>query len=118
MDASAAGHAGFESTPGGRGYGHSNGQHSHSAPDPLRQLETELEATDSDGPDGFQAYEDAQALLDEAWNIFAECRVMREGLIEACQEIERTMDVLERRFGASHRSPQTNVLDPRDDTPS
>jgi hypothetical protein len=118
MDASPAGHAGFESTPGGNGYGHSNGHRNAGALDPLRELEAELEATDGEGPDGSRASEDAQALLDEAWTIFTECRVMREGLLEACQEIERTMDVLERRFGASHPATETNVLDPRDEPPS
>jgi|ERR1039458_15858 phage tail tape-measure protein len=99
MDARVEAQAGFEVPAVGDGSGPGL------AHDPLRQLETELQATAGTRPDGLQAYEEAQALLDQAWSIFMECRVMREGLQEACREIEEAMDSIQKRFG----SPQTPV---------
>jgi hypothetical protein len=66
--------------------------------EPRGQLESELEATIHERQGGKQLYEDAQILLDEAWAIFTECRVMREGLVDACEEIERTMESIQARF--------------------
>jgi hypothetical protein len=69
-------------------------------PEPLGQLESEMEITIHERPDGKLLYEEAQILLDEAWTIFTECRVMREGLLDACEEIERTMESIQLRFAS------------------
>jgi hypothetical protein len=95
MDASAARHADSESSSNGNGNG--NG-HTH-APDPLNRLAAELTGTDPEQPGGARLQEEAQGLLEEAWGIFTECRVMRDGLLGACQEIEQTMDDIQRRLG-------------------
>jgi len=76
--------------------------------EPLGQLETELEATIHERQEGKQLYEEAQILLDEAWSIFTECRVMREGLVDACEEIERTMESIQLRFASTPPTLQTN----------
>jgi hypothetical protein len=77
-------------------------------PGPLGQLETELEATIHERPDGKLLYEKAQILLDEAWTIFTECRVMREGLLDACEEIERTMESIQQGFASAPAVIQTS----------
>ncbi len=79
-----------------------------SSSESLGQLETELEATIHERPDGNQLYEEAQMLLDEAWSIFTECRVMREGLVDACEEIERTMESIQLRFASTPAALQTS----------
>lgn len=42
----------------------------------------------------------ARRLLEEAWSLHTECLLMRDGLLEACQEIERAMAGLEQRLEA------------------
>jgi hypothetical protein len=99
MDAAAAANAGSGT------YAHHNGDGPAPSADPLQRLEAELEATgkqrstDRGLPDGAELYEEAQRLLEEAWGIFTECQVMRDGLLTACLEIERTMDSLQLRIG-------------------
>lgn len=98
MDARAAPNAASESV-------HRNGDGPSPTSDPLQRLEAELKATvepnstDHCQPDGAQLYEEAQRLLEEAWSIFTECQVMRDGLLAACEEIERTMDSIQLRLG-------------------
>jgi len=98
MDAAAPPNAAYgASAPG-------NGDGASLTPDPLRRLAAELEATDEQhstgGPqlDGAQLYEEAHRLLEEAWGIFTECQVMRDGLLAACLEIERTMGGIQARM--------------------
>ena len=91
-----------------------NGDGPAPAPDPLQRLEAELEATaktrstDRERPDGSELYEEAQRLLEEAWSIFTECQVMRDGLLTACLEIERTMDSLQLRIGGLPGAIESN----------
>lgn len=99
MDARAAPNAASESV-------HRNGDGPSPTSDPLQRLEAELKATveqpnstEHCQPDGAQLYEEAQRLLEEAWSIFTECQVMRDGLLAACEEIERTMDSIQLRLG-------------------
>jgi len=81
-----------------------NGRGPADAPDPLQRLAAELEATgvqrstEREQPDGAELYAEAQRLLEEAWGIFTECQVMRDGLLTACLEIERTMDSVQLRI--------------------
>jgi hypothetical protein len=83
--------------------------------DPLQRLEAELEATgeppsatDQEQPDGAQLYEEAQRLLEEAWSIFTECQVMRDGLLAACDEIDRAMDGIQEQLGGSALATEPN----------
>jgi hypothetical protein len=82
--------------------------------DPLQRLEAELSATgkqrsaDRGRPDGAELYEEAQRLLEEAWGIFTECQVMRDGLLTACLEIERTMDSIQLRIGGPQDAIEPN----------
>jgi hypothetical protein len=107
MDAGAAQNAASGTSANGNGNGPAG------TPDPLKRLEAELEATveqpspereQPDGgqlygaPDGAQLYEEAQRLLEEAWSVFTECQVMRDGLLAACHEIERTMGSIQTRM--------------------
>jgi hypothetical protein len=69
------------------------------AADLLRRLDSELESTDP-GPDGEVVDAQTRRLLDEAWSLFTECVVLRDGLLEASAEIERTMAGLQRQLGA------------------
>ncbi len=121
MDASAALNAASQALPAGNGNGNGNGNSSSLASDPLQRLEAELEATgeppgSADGarPDGAQPdgarglYEEAQRLLEEAWSIFTECQVMRDGLLVACQEIERTMDTIQQRLSGAPIATESN----------
>jgi hypothetical protein len=100
----------------------SNGEGTTLTQDPLRRFEAEVKATgqetgstdpaqpvsahaeqpttDGEQPDGAQLYEEAQGLLEEAWGIFTECQVMRDGLLAACEEIERTMESIQLRLDA------------------
>ncbi len=104
MDAGPAPNAasGISASPNGDGPVHPS--------DPLQRLEAELSATgeqrsaERGRPDGAELYEEAQRLLEEAWGIFTECQVMRDGLLTACLEIERTMDSIQLRIG---RQPST-----------
>ncbi len=99
MDAGAAPNA-ASGTPASH-----NGDGPAHPPDPLQRLEAELSATgkqrsaDRGRPDGAELYEEAQRLLEEAWGIFTECQVMRDGLLTACLEIEQTMDSIQLRIG-------------------
>ncbi len=71
--------------------------------DPAQPVSAHAEqqtATDGEQPDGAQLYEEAQGLLEEAWGIFTECQVMRDGLLAACQEIERAMESIQLRLDA------------------
>jgi hypothetical protein len=111
MDVGPARHTASESQATGNGHGPSP------PPDPLTRLADELEATvqrtdwvdhghaNGARPDGEPApqqagvQDEAQTLLEEAWSIFTECQVMRDGLLTACLEIEQTMDGIQRRLG-------------------
>jgi len=121
MDASAATDAASQASVAGNGNGNSNGNgngngNGHGlASDPLRRLEAELEATDGqpdsrnrEQPDGARLYEEAQRLLEEAWSIFTECQVMRDSLLAACHEIERTMDSIQMRIGGLPAAGESN----------
>jgi hypothetical protein len=69
-------------------------------PDPLRRLEAELQKASSERTDGERLHEQAWGLLEEAWGLVTECLVLRDGLLDACHEIEQTMDGIQRRLGA------------------
>jgi len=70
------------------------------AADPLRWLESEQDPADP-GPDrAVVVDEQTRRLLDEAWSLFTECVVLRDCLLEASAEIERTMAGLQRQLGA------------------
>jgi hypothetical protein len=66
--------------------------------DPLRRLEAELQSSDGGRPEVERLYEKTWGLLEEAWGLMTECLVMRDGLLDACAEIERTMDAVNRRL--------------------
>jgi hypothetical protein len=68
--------------------------------DPLRRLEAELQSADGGPPEVERLYEKTWALLEEAWGLMTECLVMRNGLLDACAEIEQTMDAVHRRLEA------------------
>jgi hypothetical protein len=108
MDAGAAPNAGSGTSASHNGDGPAH------PPDPLQRLEAELSATgkqrstDRERPDGAEIYEEAQRLLEEAWGIFTECQVMRDGLLTACLEIERTMDSLQLRIGGLPGAIESN----------
>jgi hypothetical protein len=104
MDARAALHTASEFSATGAG------DCAGLVPDPLHRLEAELAGTDGGRPDGAWLYEEAIRLLEEAWRVFTECQVMRDGLLEACQEIEGAMEGIQRRLGgrsiATDQDPQ------------
>jgi hypothetical protein len=108
MDAGAAANAGS-----GASASHNGDGPAHPS-DPLQRLEAELSATgkqrstDRGRPDGAELYEEAQRLLEEAWGIFTECQVMRDGLLTACVEIERTMDSIQLRIGGLPGAIESN----------
>jgi hypothetical protein len=68
--------------------------------DPLRRLEAELQSVDGGPPEVERLYEKTWSLLEEAWGLMTECLVMRDGLLDACAEIEQTMDTVHRRLEA------------------
>lgn len=68
--------------------------------DPLRRLEAELGGTSGERSDDEQLYAEAQSLVEEAWSLVTECLVLRDGLLDACREIEQTMDGIQRRLVA------------------
>lgn len=78
------------------------------APDPLARLEAELGGASGEREDAGRLYQDAVELLEDAWSVFTECRVMRDGLLEACREIERTMDAVQERLGDEAQPRQSN----------
>jgi hypothetical protein len=94
MAARAARHEDFESPPNANGGGLSPPS------DPLQRLEAELGEGDGGQSGDERLYEEAQGLVEEAWNVLSECLSIREGLLDACQEIERTMDGMQRRLSA------------------
>jgi hypothetical protein len=79
--------------------------------DPLRRLEAELQSSDGGHSDAERLYEQAWGLLEEAWSLVTDCLVMRDGLLDACAEIERTMDAVHRRLGALAVSPELASLE-------
>lgn len=68
--------------------------------DPLRRLEAELQRAGDEHPDGERLHEQAWSLLEEAWGLVTECLVLRDGLLDACREIEQTMDGIQHRLNA------------------
>jgi hypothetical protein len=77
--------------------------------DPLRRLEAELQRASGEHPDGERLYEQAWGLLEEAWGLVTECLVLRDGLLDACHEIEQTMDGIQRRLGALPTAPESGA---------
>jgi hypothetical protein len=100
-----------------------NGESPSLAADPLSRLEAELGAAGRQ-PESERLHEETWKLLEEAWSLVTECLVIRDGLLEACREVERTMGGLQDRLGAmaatidpeSPRSP-TAAQGPRADEP-
>lgn len=68
--------------------------------DPLRRLEAELQRAGGKFSDSERLNEQAWGLLEEAWSLVTECLVLRDGLLDACHEIEQTMDGIQRRLAA------------------
>jgi hypothetical protein len=81
--------------------------------DPLRRLEAELQRAGGDRPDGERLHEQAWTLLEEAWSLVTECLVLRDGLLDACHEIEQAMDGIQRRL---HAVPGVEPADARNGT--
>ena len=79
---------------------HASGQGDHESPalagDPISQLELEIERTEHSPP---ASTAETERLLEETWSVFTECLVIRDGLLEACDEIERAMGGLQRKLG-------------------
>jgi hypothetical protein len=75
------------------------GAHESSAlpADPISRLEAEIERTDQTA--GATPPAETERLLEETWSLFTDCLVIRDGLLEACDEIERTMGGLQRKLG-------------------
>src|SRR6202451_3953060 len=98
MERAMAAHAvppgGFEDTDA------VNGQSTSVSSDPLRRLEAELGETPGEHADDERLYAEAQGLVEEAWSLVTECLVLRDGLLDACHEIEQTMDGIQRRLTA------------------
>jgi hypothetical protein len=68
--------------------------------DPLRRLEAELQSADPGHADVERLYEKTWTLLEEAWGLMTDCLVLRDGLLDACREIEQTMDAVHSRLQA------------------
>jgi hypothetical protein len=66
--------------------------------DPLRRLEAELQSADPGHADVERLYEKTWTLLEEAWGLMTDCLVLRDGLLDACREIEQTMDAVHNRL--------------------
>jgi hypothetical protein len=81
------------------------------ATDPLRRLDQEL--AERERTDGTRLHEETRRLLDEGWSIFTECLVIRDGLLQACDEIERTMTALRGRLAGLRAA----AGEPHDRTP-
>lgn len=94
MAARATPHDDFESPPNADGGGLSPPS------DPLQRLEAELGEVDGGQSGDERLYEEAQGLVEEAWNVLSECLSIREGLLDACREIERTMGGMQSRLSA------------------
>jgi hypothetical protein len=69
-------------------------------PDPLERLEAELGGQDGGRSSDEGMYEEAQRLVEEAWGVLTECLGIRDGLLEACREVEEAMSGMQRRLGA------------------
>jgi hypothetical protein len=69
-------------------------------PDPLERLEAELGGQDGGRSSDERMYEEAQRLVEEAWGVLTECLGIRDGLLEACREVEEAMSGMQRRLGA------------------
>ena len=91
-----AAHEGRHEVPGDAG---ANGESLSLAADPLVRLEAELGAAGRQ-PEGERLHEETWKLLEEAWSLVTECLVIRDGLLEACREVEQTMGGLQDRLGA------------------
>jgi hypothetical protein len=78
-------------------------------PDPLRRLEAELQRAGDERPDGERLHEQAWGLLEEAWGLVTECLVLRDGLLDACHEIEQTMEGIQRRLRALPAAVESNA---------
>src|SRR6267378_7843206 len=70
------------------------------AANPLRWREREMHTRDPGPGAAVVVDEETRRLLEEAWSLFTECVVLRDGLLEASSEIERTMAGLQRQLGA------------------
>ncbi len=70
------------------------------SPDPLERLEAELGDQDGGRSGDERMYEEAQQLVEEAWGVLTECLGIRDGLLEACREVEQAMGGMQRRLGA------------------
>jgi hypothetical protein len=77
-----------------------NGEDPSLAGDPLVRLEAELGVAEGEQPEGKRLHEETWKALEEAWSLVTECLVIRDGLLEACQEVERTMGGIQDRLGA------------------
>lgn len=77
--------------------------------DPLRRLEAELQRAGDEHPDGERLHEQAWGLLEEAWSLVTECLVLRDGLLDACHEIEQTMEGIQSRLGALPAAVQSSA---------
>jgi hypothetical protein len=78
--------------------------------DPLRRLEAELQrASGGERPDADRLYEQAWGLLEEAWGLVTECLVLRDGLLDACHEIEQTMEGIQSRLGTLPATSESSV---------
>jgi hypothetical protein len=78
-------------------------------PDPLSRLEAELGAAGGDLPEGKRLHAETWGLLEEAWSLVTECLVIRDSLLEACQEVERTMSGIQDRLGAMAAASEPTV---------
>jgi hypothetical protein len=77
--------------------------------DPLRRLEAELQSADGGHAEVERLYEKTWGLLEEAWSLMTECLVMRDGLLDACREIEQTMDAVHGQLGTLSVSVEPNA---------
>lgn len=81
--------------------GLANGKDPRLPADPLRRLEAELgKSNGGRAADDEQLYVEAQGLVEEAWSLVTECLVLRDGLLDACHEIEQTMEGIQQRLVA------------------
>lgn len=93
MEERAESHANFENPEG------TNGKRPILVPDPLQRLEAELGEADR-SQSSERVYEEAQSLVEETWSVLTECRSIRDGLLQACREVEGAMGSMQRRLGA------------------
>lgn len=80
-------------------------------PDPLRRLEAELQRVGGEQPVSERLHDQAWTLLEEAWGLLTECLVLRDGLLDACHEIEQTMEGIQQRLGGLPAAPQLGAED-------